>query len=864
VRDTYLPRATGLPRRLWWYVALFTVSGILCASAAAISVATQPLGGWPAMAAVVVLMTGSRVAVLRLRLGSERTLFDWSEAALVVGLVLVGGPSLVLAALLGVTAAAVWQRLSLPKILFNVAAAVLSTALATWIAHTLGGPDLDPLTPVGAVAVVTAVAVSPLLHDLAVSAAIGQSQGQSTISVYRDGMSTRLLTLVGNVAVGFGAILLVGVNPVLLVLCPPVLWLLHQGYLGRFRAHSERRAWQQLAAATKSLNRLDESEVVDAAVAGAVALFSAEVVEVELVNGPASRRITRGNSQGDLWRGSPGGEVRAEPTVFSIALVDGGGAPIGELRLCFRGEVTLREREELALSAFADSLAAALRNAQTHHRLQVVADRTAYEATHDLLTGLMNRVRLLEVGRQLRGELAADQEGGSLSLLLLDFDHFKEVNDTLGHAAGDLLLTSAASRLAAEARPDERLARLGGDEFALLRPHRCEADSAAVLAEKRAVELLEALSEPVMVDGVALTVEASVGVAVTPVRGRPGGGAERRVQRPSELVAEGGPTPESCCDTAELLRRAEVAMYEAKGLARAISVYDVSRDAASLDRLALAAELRTALESEDQLFLHLQPSMDLASGSPVGAEALIRWRHPRRGLVPPGDFIPVVEHTDLLGPFTRYVLDKALTISAAWSAEGHPLPIAVNLSARSLLDRQLPGEVAALLGKHQVVPEQLVLEITETVMMSDLEVVEEVLEGLRRLGVQLSVDDFGTGYSSLTFLSRVSVDEVKIDRSFVGTMDTSLEAAAIVRTTIDLARTLGLRVVAEGVETAEQQHALSRLGCSAAQGFYLYPPMPVDKATLVIQSAVAADTEASVIELGSRRSARGRVEPRGS
>jgi EAL domain-containing protein (putative c-di-GMP-specific phosphodiesterase class I) len=221
----------------------------------------------------------------------------------------------------------------------------------------------------------------------------------------------------------------------------------------------------------------------------------------------------------------------------------------------------------------------------------------------------------------------------------------------------------------------------------------------------------------------------------------------------------------------------------------------------------------------------------------------------------PSEFVPMIEHTDLVRPFSRYIVDRALEVSSSWLAEGLRLPIAVNLSARSLLDRDLPGEVGTLLEKYGVPPELLVLEITETVVMSELEVVEEVLDGFRTLGVRLSVDDFGTGYSSLTFLARVQVDEVKIDRSFVQAMNSSREAAAIVRATIELGRALGLRVVAEGVEQADQRTALARLGCDAAQGYHLFPPMPVDQATAAIWAALA-EAEAhgpSVVQLGRAR-----------
>jgi EAL domain-containing protein (putative c-di-GMP-specific phosphodiesterase class I) len=292
--------------------------------------------------------------------------------------------------------------------------------------------------------------------------------------------------------------------------------------------------------------------------------------------------------------------------------------------------------------------------------------------------------------------------------------------------------------------------------------------------------------------------------------------------------------PVGTCDMTELLRRADVAMCQARHSGQVIAVYDPGRDAASTDRLALAAELRDALEVDDQLVLELQPAVDLATLAPVGAEVLVRWNHPRRGLLPPGEFIGVVEQSELVAPFTRYVVDRALRLAASWAEEGLDVPVAVNLSARSLLDRRLPIDIAELLGRHKVPAERLVLEITETVMMTELDVIDDVLGALRKIGTQIAVDDFGTGYSSLIFLARFPVHEVKVDRAFVEKMVDSPEARAIVRSTVDLARSLNLRVVAEGVETAEQRALLVDMGCDAAQGYYFFEPIPAEKTSSVL------------------------------
>jgi EAL domain-containing protein (putative c-di-GMP-specific phosphodiesterase class I) len=287
-------------------------------------------------------------------------------------------------------------------------------------------------------------------------------------------------------------------------------------------------------------------------------------------------------------------------------------------------------------------------------------------------------------------------------------------------------------------------------------------------------------------------------------------------------------------------------MYQAKRGGVRVGWYDPARDLASTDRLSLLAEVREALAVDDQLTLVLQPAVRLGDGGGVtGVEALVRWNHPRRGTLMPDDFVTVIEQSELLGDFTRYVLDRALAVAAGWAAEGLDVPIAVNLSPRSLLDATLPADIAALLDLHGVRPDRLVLEITETVVMSELSIIDDVLSALRELGVQFAVDDFGTGYSSLTFLTRVAVDEVKIDRAFVRGMVESAGAAAIVRTTVDLAHRLGLRVIAEGVETAEQRAVLTALGCTGAQGYFFHPPMPPERIVEVLHGL----TDAEVVPL---------------
>ncbi len=414
-----------------------------------------------------------------------------------------------------------------------------------------------------------------------------------------------------------------------------------------------------------------------------------------------------------------------------------------------------------------------------------------HQALHDALTGLPNRALLRD--RLQQALLNAQRDGESLALLLLDLDRFKEVNDTLGHQAGDQLLQQVAERLRGALRASDTLARLGGDEFAVVLPTATEAG--AVLSAERLTQALEA---PFLVDEQPLEVRASIGIALFPDH----------------------------ADSAETLqRRADVAMYVAKRAGSGAAIYNPAQDQYSAERLALVGELRQAITA-GALRLHYQPKVDVQTGRLLGAEALVRWQHPQRGLVPPDQFIALAEQTGLIRPLTHWVLDAALRQCAAWRRAGREVPIAVNLSMRNLLDTQLPTLVAELLARHQVPPALLKLEITESAVMADPQRVIEIIRQLRALGVEFAVDDFGTGYSSLSYLKQLAIQQVKIDRSFVKGLAHDANDRAIVRATIELGHQLGLDVVAEGVEDRETLELLRALACDGAQGYYLSRPMP--------------------------------------
>ena len=411
-------------------------------------------------------------------------------------------------------------------------------------------------------------------------------------------------------------------------------------------------------------------------------------------------------------------------------------------------------------------------------------------ATHDELTALPNRRGF---HRALSSALAAPPSGRPTGVLVVDVDGFGEVNDALGHDAGDRLLVEMGRRLEGAVPDLTAVARLGADEFGVLL-----AGADTVEALRAAEEVRRALAAPLVIDGVRMSLDASVGVAAAE---RPDDGADG------------------------LLRCAGVALHQAKERRTGVEAYDPGDDARDASRLALIAELREAIPAGG-LTVHYQPQSDIRTGVLSGVEALVRWQHPEHGLLPPSAFVPLAERAGLVAQLGRFVLGETVRQWREWSDRGIELDVSVNLTTVDLLDLALPGEVLRLLEEHRMPPRRLVLEITESTLMGDERRTLEVLERLRTIGVRVAIDDFGTGYSSLGYLSRLPVDEVKIDRSFVAGLPGDAGSASIVRLTIELARTFGLCVVAEGIETAEQLEHLAALGCDVAQGYLIGRPVP--------------------------------------
>jgi diguanylate cyclase (GGDEF)-like protein len=414
----------------------------------------------------------------------------------------------------------------------------------------------------------------------------------------------------------------------------------------------------------------------------------------------------------------------------------------------------------------------------------------------DRLTGLPNRARFREaVQREIDSEGAVSEMGrGNLAVLMLDIDRFKHVNDVLGYAYGDLLLKAVAKRLTEQnLRTDDMVARLGGDEFAVLLVN-SDATNALAVAQR----IAKSFESPITFEDQTVDLSASFGIACWPAHAP---------------------------DADALLSHAEVAMYAAKSRTTVIQLYDVSLDSGSTQTLSLLSELRHAVD-HGELRLFLQPKLALASRRVVAAEALVRWQHPQRGLVPPLEFIPFAEQTGFVRHLTLWMIEEAARQWSALQSDAGPVRIAVNLSTRDLLDLEFPARLDAILTRHGLQASAFCLEITESAIMDDPQRAESTLNRLSERGFKLSIDDFGTGYSSLAYLKRLPVDELKIDKSFVMNMEKDEDDAKIVRSTIDLAHNLGLTVVAEGVENQLIWDKLHALHCDEAQGYFMSKPLP--------------------------------------
>ncbi len=783
-------------RVLHLLVGLVVVSGGICLGWAGLNLPASSLV-YPAVLATLVAVASS--CMVRSQIRSQH-LITTTSAALLITVLMLPAPWAIVSAASGLVVSMAVRRLAVHKAAFNTAKDVLGVTAAAGAIHLTG---LEPVTVATTVpeqwwayllGLVLAAVAYALVDAFLATRVISLASRVSWRRMLAHNAWVEIPVRLANLGVAAVTIALHELDPRLLAVTPLAVAVVYLTNRHRLYLREERRAWQQLAASTDALSTAGIDEVLHTAIQGAAALYPDLEIEVELADG-SQRRIVRGDASGISYDG-PADEAPHHPGPTLDRPLDiepGVDGEQGVLRLRFRTEVRLSERERYMLTTFVAGLSTAVRNVQAYARVSRIAREHAHDATHDSLTGLPNRRHLHEWA----AARLARPDGGITALMLLDLDHFKEVNDTLGHAAGDKVLVEVATRLRAAAEPDALVARLGGDEFAILFTDL----PAPALAKHRAQRVLESLRDPMDLDGVLVSLRTSAGLAIAAEQTDPG----------------------------ELLRRADVAMYQSKDSERQVAVYAQARDSADLSRLALAGELPRAVEGRE-FTVGFQPIVDLASGQVVAAEALARWEHPDLGHLQPATFLGLIERSGLLTAFTETVLDRALAAAATWRAAGFDLQVAVNVSPRSLADPSLPETVLGALQRHGIPPHRLTLELTETSAIGRLEVVARVVGNLRAAGVRIALDDFGTRHSSLAAVSQVPVDQLKIDRNFVAALETSASARAVVCSIIELGRRLDLVVVAEGVEQIQQRRTLWELGCTAAQGkLFGWPPKPGDE-----------------------------------
>ena len=763
----------------------------LAASAACVWALSNPGGFVPTPGRNTALWIGLTVAfvltdtnMVHVNVGRHAHSFTFSFVPLVIGLFELTPGQLLTARVLGAATGLLLLRRPPVKIAFNVAQIGLGLGLAA-IAWTHLA-SRDPMSMRAWSAAVAALLVIAVVSSLAVTAVIAVDGGRRPLAMVGRTLVTDIVTAVAQTAFALVALTVARENAWgLWALCVIAAYLVlaQRAHVLLQRRHG---ALERLNDVAGRLGRDLHSDLVAREVLlGAVRALDGAGAELELLDEDEGSRTLR-------YDGTDIVEVEASDRRadgdISVPLL-AHGRVIGHLRVTGSSAVaSFGDDERQLLSALAQHASTALANSKLADELRVRVSENERQATHDSLTDLPNRVLFERVTNQMLAN------GRRIAVMLLDLDRFKDVNDTLGHAAGDALLADIGSRLRAAVPQALCIARLGGDEFTLLLT---DVDEAAAVAAAEAAR--ETLLHPLQVNSVDVSVDASVGVALAPIHG-------------------------TSCD--ELLRHADVAMYASKAGRGTVTVYDDSIDHNDPSRLGLVAELREAI-SAGGLELYYQPKIGLPGpDGAVSVEALSRWFHPTRGFVAPDEFIAIAEQTGLIRPLTDWVVTTALSQCRTWLDSGADVSISVNVSARVLRDPDFPARLAEALEASRVPASRLTLEITETAIMDDVEHTVDVLWELRRAGVKLSIDDLGVGQSSLAYLKRLPVHEVKIDKSFVMSMVDDPDDDAIVCAVVGLAHRLGMTIVAEGVETERIRDRLVEIECDVAQGYWYSRPIP--------------------------------------
>jgi diguanylate cyclase (GGDEF)-like protein len=795
------PRVAAV--RSWILVGVLAVAALLGSIGLPAGPARLPGDvqlSWPIL---VLLFVVAESCVVHVRFGGDAHSFSLGDIPLVLGLFLATPDQLIVARLLGTLASLAWHRRQpFVKLCFNLAMFSLGAAVAIRIWNAIVGHS-SVLGSRAWLAALLAIMATDVLTTVVISAMITLRRGRLDASTVITPLWTGLVSSAANTCVALVALDVLRVDwrgTWALLAVAALVGFAQRAYTGLTRRNN---ALEQLNTFVREVDVAQELQTGVADVLRVVReMLQAHVAAVEITDpggdiaaywydeaglhdGPPAEAPTVPTGRGRRrlsWRAHAGSSSLA--VTLSVD-----GEATGRLRVIGRlGDVgQFGPDDARLLNAIGNHAGIALRNGRLVNELVEQARLNAYQANHDALTDLPNR---LSFGRTLTDFLMAGQVA---AVLLLDLDRFKEVNDTLGHAVGDQLLCEIGQRLRSAVSPTASVARFGGDEFALLLPG---ADEAAARRCAAAVHL--ALSQPLSLRDVMLSADASIGIALAPAHG---------------------------ADSEALLRHADAAMYAAKTAHRDTAVYVPEADYRTASRLAMVGELKEAIAG-DQLRLYYQPKAELRTGAVRSVEALVRWQHPDRGLVPPDEFISLAEQTGLIASLTDWVMRTALRQQREWLDAGINLKVAINISPRLLDDESLPSTVTEMLNAYSVDADRVILEITENAVMTNPDHVIEVLERLREVGITLSMDDFGIGHSSMAYLKKLPIDEVKIDKLFVQGMANDSDDHAIVQAIVQLAHRLDLHVVAEGVETPSCWQELAVMGVDTAQGYLLSRPVP--------------------------------------
>ena len=775
---------------------------------------------WWVLAAAFAL---AEVFVIHYQFRRDRYTFSLVEVPLALGLFFATWPALVVGRLVGSAIALRFhRRQGWMKLAFNLSAFLLEASVAVTLFRLLVGSSQGD-SPRALIAAMVATVAGVLLVTFCIAVVITINEGMQERRTIVRLFTANVVVAFTNVSLALVAVSVLWVSQRAAWLLLAVSVILFVGYRSYARLQQKHDDLELLYDFTRSTGRALQVDTAMRELLGQIrTVLRAEQAEL-LIRSDLGNHLVRTAIGADeelsidtceetlLWRrladdahprliAAPAREPQTILDLAELGVKDALVAPLRRMDGTVLGLMIAGNRlgdqrtftkDDLKLfEALANHASVSLENRHLIERLRSEAAEKEHQALHDGLTGLPNRVLFQQrVEQVLNGSTAS----GKAAVMLLDLDRFKEVNDTLGHHNGDLLLQEIGERLRRILRAGDTVARLGGDEFAVLLPQLSGPEAALAAAEG----VRHALERPFTISDVTLDVGCSIGIAMWPDHG---------------------------AEPAVLLQRADVAMYAAKESQTGVVIYDPATDTYSLERLALVGELRQAIE-RSELAVYYQPKAAASTGRLIGAEALVRWHHPRHGFVPPEEIVHIAEQTGLIRPLTLFVLRQALEQCKEWRRNGNSFDIAVNLSIRNLLDAELPNDVLRMLTDLRLPASALTLEITESSIMNDPVRTVSVLGRLRAMGVRLAIDDFGTGYSSFSHLRRLPVDEIKIDKSFVLNLAADESDLVIVRSIVDLGRNLGLEVVAEGVENDLAWRKLVELGCDIVQGYVLTKPL---------------------------------------